>query len=142
MPTAKVVMLTTSVEEDDLFNALRAGASGYLLKASALDDMAASIRVAASGQSILSPALAAKLVSEFDRPASRPEPCLTERETEVLRMVAEGCANRETLSACSCPITRSSNRQHPGQAPAADPTRRGAVRRPSSWTRPGAKRQA
>lgn len=95
LPTAKVLMLTGSDEEDDLYKALRAGASGYLLKDTALEDLAASVRTAAGGQSVLSPAMAAKLVAEFDRPARDPEPRLSDRETEILRLVAEGCANRE-----------------------------------------------
>ncbi len=95
LPTAKVLMLTGSDSEDDLYKALRAGASGYLLKDSALEDLAASVRTAAGGQSVLSPAMAAKLAAEFARPVPEPEPCLSERETEILRLVAEGCANRE-----------------------------------------------
>lgn len=95
LPTARVLMVTASDEEDDLYKALRAGASGYLLKDTALEDLAASVRTAAAGQSVLSPAMAAKLVAEFDRPVPDPEPCLSDRETEILRLVAEGCANRE-----------------------------------------------
>jgi DNA-binding NarL/FixJ family response regulator len=95
LPTARVLMLTGSDEEDDLYKALRAGASGYLLKDGALVDLAASVRTAAGGQSVLSPAMAAKLVAEFDRPVPDSEPCLSGRETEVLRLVAEGWANRE-----------------------------------------------
>jgi DNA-binding NarL/FixJ family response regulator len=95
LPTARVLMLSGSDEEDDLYKALRAGASGYLLKDTALEDLAASVRTAAGGQSVLSPTMAAKLVAEFDRATPDPEPGLSERETEILRLVAEGCANRE-----------------------------------------------
>ena len=95
LPTARVLMLTGSDEEDDLYKALKAGASGYLLKETALEDLPASVRTAAGGQSVLSPAMAAKLVAEFDRTARDPEPRLSERETEILGLVAEGCANRE-----------------------------------------------
>ncbi|MFN2608187.1 MAG: response regulator, partial [Acidimicrobiales bacterium] len=68
LPTATVVMLTVSDEEDDVYKALRAGAGGYLLKDTALVDIAASIRTAASGQAVLSPTMAAKLVEDFARP--------------------------------------------------------------------------
>lgn len=83
LPTAKVIMLTTSDDEEDLYRALRAGASSYLLKHTALADLPASIRVAATGHSVLSPSMAAKLVAEFARPAQEPEPCLSDRETEI-----------------------------------------------------------
>lgn len=93
VPTAKVIMLTGSDQEDDLYKALRAGASGYLLKDAALESVSAAVRVAALGQSVLSPSMAATLVSEFNRPTYDVEPCLTERESEILLLVAEGCTN-------------------------------------------------
>ena len=95
LPTTKVVMLTASDEEDDLYKALRAGASGYLLKHGALLDVAVSIRAAAAGQAVLSPAMAAKLVAEFSLPTPDPAPRLSEREVEVLRLMAAGRANRQ-----------------------------------------------
>lgn len=95
LPTVKVLMLTASDEEDDLYKALQAGASGYLLRGTALEGLGASVQVAAGGQSVLSPAMAAKLVSEFSRPVEKVGPCLTDRETEILGLVADGCSNRE-----------------------------------------------
>jgi DNA-binding NarL/FixJ family response regulator len=101
LPTTKVLMLTASDEEDDLFKALRAGASGYLQKDAALLDVALSIRAAVSGQAVLSPSMAAKLVVEFSATAPDPGPRLSEREVEILRLVAGGQPNREIAEVLS-----------------------------------------
>jgi len=101
VPTTKVVMLTASDEEEDLFQALRAGANGYLLKASALVDVCASIRAAASGQAVLSSSMATKLVAEFASPAPEPTPRLSGRELEILRLMADGRANRQIAESLS-----------------------------------------
>jgi DNA-binding NarL/FixJ family response regulator len=90
LPTTKVVMLTSSDEEDDLYKALRAGASGYLLKDTGLDTVVASVRTAAGGESVLSPFMAAKLVAEFGDSSAYLSPRLSDRELEILRLVAEG----------------------------------------------------
>jgi len=95
VPTTTVVMLTASDEEDDLYKALRAGASGYLLKDSALADVCALVRICAAGHAVLSPAMAAKLVTEFASPLPAPTPGLSERELQILRLVAGGQANRQ-----------------------------------------------
>ncbi|HEX8770894.1 MAG TPA: response regulator transcription factor [Acidimicrobiales bacterium] len=99
MPTTKVIMLTASDEEEDLFKALRAGASGYVLKDSNIAEIDNSIRAVVSGQSVLSPPMAAKLVVEFSGPAASealPESvCLTDRELEILGLIADGHANPE-----------------------------------------------
>ena len=104
-PSAKIVMLTISDEEEDLFEAIRAGASGYLLKDIALEELADSVRAVHGGQSLINPSMAGKLLSEFatlarrdaeDEPAKHaPAPKLTEREMEVLRLVARGMNNRD-----------------------------------------------
>jgi len=101
LPTTKVVMLTASDEQDDLFQALRAGAGGYLLKAGALIDVCASIRAAASGQAVLSAAMATKLVAEFAAPVPEPAPRLSGRELEILRLMAEGRVNRQIAESLS-----------------------------------------
>ncbi len=100
MPAMKIVMLTVSDEEEDLFEAIKAGASGYLLKEVDPTEIAAAIRQIQEGHSLLSPAVASKLVSEFaaiskrsDERASRPT--LTDRELEVLRLAADGLTNRQ-----------------------------------------------
>ncbi len=102
VPSTKVVMLTISDEEGDLYDAIKAGASGYLLKEIPIDEVAAAIRAVHSGQSLISPPMASKLLREFAALArqeqSRPQlpvPKLTDRELQVLRFVARGLANRD-----------------------------------------------
>ena len=100
VPSARIIMLTVSDEESDLYEAVKNGASGYLLKDSSIDEVAQAIRVVAEGQSLISPSMAAKLIDEFkeisrtDREAGS-VPRLTDRELEVLRLVAKGLNNRE-----------------------------------------------
>ena len=100
VPTAKIIMLTASDEEADLYEAVKSGASGYLLKDSSIEEVAQGIRVVADGQSLISPSMAAKLIDEF-KTMSRPERStgpalkLTDRELEVLRLVAKGLSNRD-----------------------------------------------
>ncbi len=99
-PSAKVIMLTVSDEEADLYEAVKGGAAGYLLKDSSIEEVAQGIRVVADGQSLISPSMAVKLIDEFKQ-MSKPERSqvpglrLTERELEVLRLVATGMNNRE-----------------------------------------------
>jgi two-component system NarL family response regulator len=103
-PSAKIVMLTISDEEEDLFEAIRAGASGYLLKDIPYDEVADVVRAVHGGQSLINPSMAAKLLTEFAALAKRdeeervqqvPAPRLTDREMEVLRLVARGMNNRD-----------------------------------------------
>lgn len=100
VPSAKIIMLTVSDEEADLYDAVKSGASGYLLKDSSVEEVAQAVRVVADGQSLISPSMAVKLIDEFKQ-MSRPERengagfKLTERELEVLRLVAKGLNNRE-----------------------------------------------
>jgi DNA-binding NarL/FixJ family response regulator len=103
-PSAKIVMLTISDEEEDLFEAIRAGASGYLLKDLPLDEVAETVRAVHGGQSLINPSMAGKLLTEFATLARRddeeraqevPAPKLTEREMQVLRLVARGMNNRD-----------------------------------------------
>ncbi len=99
-PSVQVIMLTVSDEEADLYEAVKAGAVGYLLKDSSIEDVAQGVRVVAEGQSLISPAMAMKLIDEFKQ-MSRAERGrasavkLTDRELEVLRLVAQGMNNRE-----------------------------------------------
>lgn len=100
VPTTKIVMLTASEEEADLYEAVKAGASGYLLKDSSLEDVADAVRLVADGQSLISPSMAAKLIEEFKQLSQRDRPVtgslrLTDRELEVLRLVARGLNNRD-----------------------------------------------
>lgn len=98
----RVIVLTTFEEDAEVFAALRAGAVGYLLKASPADKLCGAIRAAAQGASVLEPSVAAKLMAGLDRaaapappaPATLPDP-LSARELEVLRFLAAGCSNKE-----------------------------------------------
>jgi DNA-binding NarL/FixJ family response regulator len=102
-PETRVVMLSVSEDETDLYAAIRCGASGYLLKEIRVDEVARAVRAVHGGQSLISPRMAGKLMDEFASLARRAEetprltsaPRLTERELEVLRLVAEGLNNGE-----------------------------------------------
>jgi DNA-binding NarL/FixJ family response regulator len=101
VPGARILMLTMSDDESDLFEAIKAGASGYLLKDLPGEEVAAAVRRVHDGQAIIPPGMAATLLAEFTRLSQDPEPVtgtaplLTDREVEVLRLVARGLANRE-----------------------------------------------
>lgn len=99
-PHTKVIMLTTFDDDEHVFEGLRAGAVGYLLKDVQSDKLVEAIRAAARGESFLQPSVAAKVVSEFARLAkprvAQPlvEP-LSGREQEILAVIATGASNRE-----------------------------------------------
>lgn len=102
-PAARVVVLTTFEEDEEIFAALRAGAVGYLLKACSADKLCGSVRAAAQGTSVLEPSVAARMMAELNRLTSREakrttqpllEP-LSERELSVLKLLATGCSNKE-----------------------------------------------
>jgi DNA-binding NarL/FixJ family response regulator len=97
LPTTKIVMLTSSEDEDDVFEALKAGAGGYLLKEGLVSDLAGAVRVVAQDLGLLlSPTIASKVLVEFRDVPRRPVgPGLTDRELEVLRLVSRGYANHE-----------------------------------------------
>src|SRR5438477_5900155 len=102
LPHVKILMLTISDEEADLYDAIKAGASGYLLKEIPIEEVADAIRSVWQGQSRISPSMASKLLTEFaaiskatnERP-QMPAPRLTDREMEVLKLVAQGLNNRD-----------------------------------------------
>jgi len=101
-PHTKVVMLTNHDEEADLYDSIKAGASGYLLKEISIEEIANAIRAVHAGQSMISPSMASKLLTEFsamvkktDEKPVAAQPRLTEREMEVLRLVAKGRNNRD-----------------------------------------------
>lgn len=101
-PSTAILMLTISDEEDDLYQAIKAGASGYLLKEVSVATVAGAIRSVVQGESFLSPSMASKLLLEFNALMKREEKSqevslspLTQREIEVLRNVAIGHTNRQ-----------------------------------------------
>jgi DNA-binding NarL/FixJ family response regulator len=98
-PAARIVVLTTFDDDDYVYGALRAGASGFLVKDMALDDILAAIRVVAAGDALIAPSVTRRLIAQF---AERPQPPprreidgITEREREVLTMVGRGLSNAE-----------------------------------------------
>ena len=101
LPHVKILMLTISDEEADLYDAIKAGASGYLIKDAGLDEVVEAIRSVHAGQSSISPTMASKLMTEFAAISKRSEakpqagPKITDREMEVLQLVAKGHSNRE-----------------------------------------------
>jgi DNA-binding NarL/FixJ family response regulator len=102
LPSTKILMLTVSDEEEDLFEAIKAGANGYLLKEISVEEVAAAIHSAMQGESRISPSMAAKLLNEFNTLAKvaaereqLPAPVLTARELEVLKLVARGMSNKD-----------------------------------------------
>jgi DNA-binding NarL/FixJ family response regulator len=98
---SRVIVLTTFDDDDNVFEGLRAGAVGYLLKDAPSEKLAEAIRLAARGESFLQPSVAAKVVAEFARlsdtkvPAAALVEPLSEREHEILILIANGASNRE-----------------------------------------------
>lgn len=97
MPETNVLMLTISDQDEDLFNAIKAGAKGYLLKEANSEELLRAITQVAEGGVIISPTMAPKLLSEIGAGARRleAEAILSNREMEVLQLVAEGLTDKE-----------------------------------------------
>jgi len=94
-PQVKVGMLTVSEDQDDLLAAMKAGASGYVLKGATANDLGAVLRNVNAGEVYVAPALAWGLLREMSRPKSAPLDELSAREREVLELVAAGLSNQE-----------------------------------------------
>jgi DNA-binding NarL/FixJ family response regulator len=93
---AKVLVLTTYDTDSDTLPAIEAGATGYLLKDAPREELFTAVRAAAEGRTVLSPAVASRLVSAVRTPGPPPgHDALSARETEVLALVAKGTSNRE-----------------------------------------------
>ncbi len=108
-PESKILVLSASAERSDVLDAIKAGATGYLVKSASAEELFDAVRATAAGQAVFTPGLAGLVLGEFRRMSSSPEPdsdtrpTLTDRETEVLRLVAKGLsakqiATRLTLS--------------------------------------------
>ncbi len=98
-PATRIVVLTSYTENEYLFSAMRAGALGYLLKDVEPAELVSAIRAAALGQAALHPAVAARLVQGLDHPGDDTLADLSERELEVLRLIARGRSNKEIAEA-------------------------------------------
>jgi DNA-binding NarL/FixJ family response regulator len=100
-PLTRVVVLTISADDDDVMNALMAGACGYLLKDSSIQDLITGIRAAASGESLISPQIAAKVLQRLRSQSTSEDAAatiraeLSDREIEVLKLIANGKDNAQ-----------------------------------------------
>ena len=99
-PDVRVLILSASGEQADVLAAVKAGATGYLVKSASRDDLLDAVRRAADGDPVFTPGLAGLVLGEFQRISEDPEPDpaeprLTERETEVLKLVAKGMSYRQ-----------------------------------------------
>jgi DNA-binding NarL/FixJ family response regulator len=100
-PLTRVVVLTISADDDDVMNAVMAGACGYLLKDSSIEDLIAGIRAAAAGESLISPQIAAKVLQRLRSQSTNEDAAetiraeLSDREIEVLKLIANGKDNAQ-----------------------------------------------
>jgi DNA-binding NarL/FixJ family response regulator len=97
-PSSRVLILSASGEQDDVLAAVKAGATGYLLKSASREELLTAVRRVAKGDTVFTPGLAALVLGEFRRmnePATPPGERLTDRETEILRMVAKGMSYKD-----------------------------------------------
>lgn len=99
-PSARVLILSASGEQDDVLAAVKAGATGYLVKSASREELLDAVRRTAAGDPVFTPGLAGLVLGEFRRlsepsPSGPEVPQLTERETEVLRMVATGMSYKQ-----------------------------------------------
>jgi DNA-binding NarL/FixJ family response regulator len=98
-PTVRVLVLSASGEQGDVLAAVKAGATGYLVKSASREELLAAVDRVAAGDPVFTPGLAGLVLGEFQRLAEEPagpvEQTLTERETEVLKMVAKGLSYRQ-----------------------------------------------
>ena len=98
VPIAKIVMLTSSDEENDLYDAIKGGASGYLLKATSIQQVAKAVQAIAGGGSLITPFMASKLLTEFQKVSNRGAEMMqyrVPRELEVLKLLAQGMSTRQ-----------------------------------------------
>ncbi|GFG67561.1 DNA-binding response regulator [Mycobacterium kubicae] len=99
-PSSRVLVLSASDERDDVLEAVKAGATGYLVKSASKSELADAVRATAAGRAVFTPSLAGLVLGEYRRIAQTPNagpatPSLTERETEVLRYVAKGLSAKQ-----------------------------------------------
>ena len=101
LPDTQVLVLSASTEHGDVLGAVRAGATGYLTKSAAMEELVDAIGRTAEGQAVFSPGLAGLVLGEYRRRETEApdEPQLTPRETEVLKLIAEGASTKEIAAA-------------------------------------------
>lgn len=118
LPQTQVLILTVHDREDYLYNALQAGASGYILKGADVHDLVGAIRTVFRGDTFMYPKMATKLVADYLRRVRAGEGTeeferLTEREKEILKLLAEGYTNKEIAGALQItPHTVQTHREH------------------------------
>jgi DNA-binding NarL/FixJ family response regulator len=99
LPDTRVIILTTFDRDDYVFDGIKAGARGYLLKETPAEELLATIRRVHAGESVIQPRLASRLIAEFaagrGAPATPPYEPLSERERQILRLLADGRSNKE-----------------------------------------------
>ncbi|MFF2553783.1 response regulator [Nocardia sp. NPDC058058] len=107
-PRTRVLVLSASAEREDVLDAIKAGAIGYLVKSASATELVDAVRATAAGQAVFTPGLAGLVLGEFRRIANTPperdephRPALTDRETEVLRMVAKGLSAKQIATRLS-----------------------------------------
>ncbi|NLG55902.1 MAG: response regulator transcription factor [Rhodococcus sp.] len=107
-PTSRVLVLSASSERDDVLEAVKAGACGYLVKSASAEELLGAVRSTANGQAVFTPGLAGLVLGEYRRMSSEPpsanadaNPVLTPRETEVLRLVAKGLSAKQIATRLS-----------------------------------------
>lgn len=101
-PNSRILVLSASDEREDVLDAVKAGASGYLVKSASADELKDAVRATAAGQAVFTPGLAGLVLGEYRRISTAPasadvetRPTLTDRETEVLRLVAKGLSAKQ-----------------------------------------------
>lgn len=104
LPKTQILMLTAYSDDESIFEALQAGASGYLLKSISSADLVRSILEVADGGAPMSGKIARRVIQVFRKPASKgaEDPPLTPRENEILQLLAKGYANKEIASQLEC----------------------------------------
>ncbi|WP_153803564.1 response regulator transcription factor [Nocardia sp. SYP-A9097] len=107
-PRTHVLVLSASAERDDVLDAIKAGAIGYLVKSASATELVDAVHATAAGQAVFTPGLAGLVLGEYRRIANTPpdrdephRPALTDRETEVLRMVAKGLSAKQVATRLS-----------------------------------------
>ncbi|BBX25776.1 response regulator [Mycolicibacterium alvei] len=105
-PSSRVLVLSASDERDDVLEAVKAGATGYLVKSASKAELTAAVRATAERRAVFTPGLAGLVLGEYRRISQRPDdgpatPSLTERETEVLRFVAKGLTAKQIATRLS-----------------------------------------